>query len=501
MSYQFIHFEDYSINKAKKKTNREEKKAKDAGVKVSDYNEETKGRNLREVIAEAKREVGNCPHVDNPSDPVLLYGVDLDTVEEMALNYHSKTKIKDKNGKEKKLRKDANVILAGVISLNRENENIWEDYKKSSIEYLKNKYGDKLKSVIEHTDEAHPHFHFYIIQNEGEVFDLIHDGKKAAMDVRSLNKTKGEQNTAYIKAMRSYQEDFFLNVASNYGLTKDGPKRARLSREDYLKQKKEIELLNQLRKKQEVELIQLKEKTEKEIKELKEKSEIEIKKAKDDALALGRRIGRSEGFKSAIIDFRDNKNIFSKVIFSKTFSENMINQLKKKNKDLVDKNKKLFERKEHYKKDASYKNKYYQEEKKNDYLKNINEFIENVDVLENKNEKEEIENDIRANVIREINKIETQQQQIDRGYEQIKQRNIRVRGDVKTVKERLGRSVRLLFNNIKATFRDFITNKLLEKRSERKEEIKSSIETIKKEYEIKNEKDRRNDREGEKLKI
>ena len=36
---------------------------------------------------------------------------------------------------------------------------------------------------------------------------------------------------------------------------------------------------------------------------------------------------------------------------------------------------------------------------------------------------------------------------------------------------------------------------------ERKEEIKSSIETIKKEYEIKNEKDRRNDREGEKLKI
>ena len=56
-------------------------------------------------------------------------------------------------------------------------------------------------------------------------------------------------------------------------------------------------------------------------------------------------------------------------------------------------------------------------------------------------------------------------------------------------------------NNIKATFRDFITNKSLEKRSERKEEIKSSIETIKKEYEIKNEKDRRNDREGEKLKI
>lgn len=507
MSYQFIHFEDYSINKAKKKTNREEKaikEQKEKGIYKGDYNNENEGNNLRSIIAEAKREPGNIPStiVDGiVKEPILLYGVDLDTLENIALNYHSNTKIKDKNGKEKKLRKDANVILAGVISLNRDNENIWDDYKNDSIKYLKEKYGDKLKSVIEHTDETNPHFHFYIVQDVGEVFDLIHDGKKAALEVRSQNRTKGEQNTAYIKAMSSYQEEFFLNVASKYGLTKDGPKRARISREDYLKQKQEIELLNKLKKQREQEVILLKEKAEKEIKELKEKSEIEIKKAKDDALALGRRIGRSEGFKSAIIDFRDNKNIFSKVIFSKTFSENMINQLKKKNKDLVDKNKKLFERKEHYKKDASYKNKYYQEEKKNGYLKNINEFIESVDVLENKHEKEEVENDIRANIIREINKIEAQQQQIDRGHEQIKQRDIGNRETIKGFKERFGRTVRLLFNNIKATFRDFITNKLLEKRSEGKEEIKSSIETIKKEYEIKNEKDRRNDREGEKLKI
>lgn len=497
MSYQFIHFEDYSINRSKKRTNREEKKAKDAGVKVSDYNEETKGRNLREIIAEAKREPGNCPHVDNPSDPVLLYGVDLDTVEEMALNYHSKTKIKDKNGKEKKLRKDANVILAGVISLNRENENIWEDYKKSSIEYLKNKYGDKLKSVIEHTDESHPHFHFYIIQDLGENFDLVHDGKKAALEVRTLNKLKGEQNTAYIKAMRKYQEDFFLNVASNYGLTKDGPKRARLSREDYLKQKQEIELLTELRKKTENELSLLKEKTDKEIKDLKEKSEIDIKKAKDDALALGRRIGRVEGFKSAIIDFRDNKNIFSKVIFSKTFSENMINQLQKKNNDLIDKNKKLFERKEHYKKDSIYKNKYIKEEKENSYLKTINSFLE-----EDIKNKEEMENDIRASIITEIKRVEAQQQQINNRNERNRQRNLRTGADIKSVKERFNRTSRMFFNHFKTFIRDIFSNSIFERAIERKEKISiEKIEYKKEESKNENRQDRKLNREGKKLKI
>lgn len=86
---------------------------------------------------------------------------------------------------------------------------MWDDYKNDSIKYLKEKYGDKLKSVVEHTDEAHPHFHFYVLQDQGEFFDLIHDGKKAAYEARSQNKVKGEQNKSYIKAMKEYQEDFF----------------------------------------------------------------------------------------------------------------------------------------------------------------------------------------------------------------------------------------------------------------------------------------------------
>ncbi|ELR9838422.1 hypothetical protein R4T87_004603 [Salmonella enterica] len=282
--YQFIHIEDYGKTVSKKKKN---------DGKNEKYKKETKGRSVREIIAEAKREPGNCPHVEKPQDPLLLYGVGLDEVEKLAYEYHDKTKIIDKNGKEKKLRTDANILLAGVISLNRDNEDIWGEYKNDAIEFLKNKYGKKLVSVIEHTDEKNPHFHFYIIQKPGLKFDLIHDGKKALFENR--DKKKHDQNIAYIEAMRSLQEDFFKVVSSNYGLTKDGPKRARLSRSDYFKQSREVRLLNQVKVK-----------------------------------------AKKEGYKFAIDDF-ENKNWFNKITTATTFKKSSLENALNENKDLVKK--------------------------------------------------------------------------------------------------------------------------------------------------------------------
>ena len=236
MSYQFIHIEDYGINISKKRSNN--------GTSEK-YKKETKGRSVSQIISEAKRDNGFCSHVEKPEEPIILYGKSLDEVEKLAMEYHSKTKIIDKNGKEKKLRSDANVLLAGVISLNRENMEIWEDYKNDSIAYLKNKYGKKLISVIEHTDEEHPHIHFYCIQDIGKKFDLIHDGKKALHE--NKDKKKHDQNIAYLDSMRAFQEDFFKVVSSNYGLSKDGPRRSRMSRSDYFKLGREVKLINQVK--------------------------------------------------------------------------------------------------------------------------------------------------------------------------------------------------------------------------------------------------------------
>lgn len=273
MSYQFIHIEDYGRVVSKKTKN---------NGSNDKYKKETKGRSVREIIAEAKRENGNCPHVENPKDPILLFGVDLDEVEKLAYEYHDNTKITDKNGKEKKLRSDANILLAGVVSLNKDNKDIWEDYKNDAIAYLSNKYGKKLVSVIEHTDEENPHFHFYVIQDVGKRFDLIHDGKKALFENR--DKKKHDQNIAYLNAMREMQERFWKVVSANYGLSKDGPKRQRLSRKDYFKQKREIKL---------------------------------IKQAKEQA--------KTEGYKFAIDDF-ESKNWLNKIATSFTVKNSILHE-------------------------------------------------------------------------------------------------------------------------------------------------------------------------------
>jgi len=283
MSYQFIHIEDYSKTVAKKKKNDGKEK----------YKKETKGRSVREIIAEAKREPGNCPHVKNPNDPILLYGESLDEVEKLAYEYHDQTKLTDKNGKEKKLRSDANILLAGVVSLSRDNEDIWDEYKNDAIAFLSNKYGKKLISVIEHTDEANPHFHFYVIQDKGKRFDLIHDGKKALFD--NKDKKKHDQNIAYLDSMRAFQEDFYRVVSSNYGLTKDGPKRARLSRSDYFKQSREVRLLDQVKLKAE-----------------------------------------EKAYKFAIDDFQ-GKSWFNKIAIATRFKQSSLDKANIKNKELLDK--------------------------------------------------------------------------------------------------------------------------------------------------------------------
>lgn len=466
--YQFIHVESYGRVSAKKKLN---------------FNDETKGRNVKEIIGEVTRRPGYCDHVEDPGEPIILYGVNPRELEALTDDYFNNTKLVNSNGVKRGLRKDSHVLLAGVVSLNREVEEIWEDYKKDAIDWLKKKYGDSLKCVVEHTDEGHPHLHFYCVQENGLSFDLLHEGKKAYAAVGG--KVKHKKEIAFKNAMREFQESFFNDVSLKYGLMKTGPKRKRMSNSDYKRQQEEIRLINLFKNKTTEEMNLLITETEKEIKKQKEKSEKEINLLKDNAIALGKRLGRAEGFKSALSEV-GNKNYFSKVIFSRSFSINRIAALEKRNNELLDKSRKIFDRKEYYKKvsieNMEYKNKYIEEEKKNNYLKTVNDLVENISKIENK---KEIENDIRARVIAEVNRIETQQQQINRGYEQIKQRDIRNRGTVEDFKTRIRKSGRVLFNNIKTVVADFFTNKLLKNRSEKPEEIKTNVESLKKEYEIK----------------
>lgn len=45
-----------------------------------------------------------------------------------------------------------------------------------TVDFLREKYGDKLFSVVEHLDESHPHIHFYAVDFENLNAKMLHDG-------------------------------------------------------------------------------------------------------------------------------------------------------------------------------------------------------------------------------------------------------------------------------------------------------------------------------------
>lgn len=200
--FQFIHIECYAREAGKGK----------AGNNTVD-----------KVVAENDREEGNCPHVERPMPPIIRYGVSAKQAGALAKKWAETAK--DASGK--RLRKDGLCLAAGVISYKNTGKN-WDKFREDCIDWLHSQYGDRLKSVIEHTDEGHPHIHFLVVPRNGERFEAIHRGKAAAAEAKAAGKYKGGQNLAYIEAMRDWQDEFSRGVAMCHGMTRIGPKRRRL---------------------------------------------------------------------------------------------------------------------------------------------------------------------------------------------------------------------------------------------------------------------------------
>jgi Plasmid recombination enzyme len=227
-SYQFIHVEAY----AREGSSQTKTIVKKNGDKVATTK---KKWSARDIFSEQWRLEGDCNHVQDPRKPGLLYGVPpmeiLPIIDEWA------EQTQDAQGR--KLRKDGHCVLVGVVSLPRAMEDQFPEFAESTLDWLKEKYGDRLKSVVVHNDESHPHLHFSVVPNIGEKFDNIHDGFKARNEAKKNNKKAGDQNLAFIEAMRAYQDDFSKKVAMSHGLTRIGPGRRRLTRSQWHKEKQQ----------------------------------------------------------------------------------------------------------------------------------------------------------------------------------------------------------------------------------------------------------------------
>ena len=117
-----------------------------------------------------------------------------------------------------------------MVSLPAEQRQDWPRFREATVAWLRQQYGERLRSVVEHTDEAHPHLHFYAVPLPGSGSRCFtQDGRPQQKRSRQGAK-KGAQNAAYKQAMVGWQDGFQRAVAAHFGLTRRGPGKRRLTR-------------------------------------------------------------------------------------------------------------------------------------------------------------------------------------------------------------------------------------------------------------------------------
>ncbi len=238
MGYQFVHMEAYS------------RKA------------DGKGRSTDFIFSEASRKLEASVHVPYPLPPVVVYGLGIAAVQELHDTAAASATIAVKGGHTRKLAKDKKTLHTVVAShpatiaeirddpAKRKEADEWE---KRTVSWLRSQYGDDLKSVIRHEDEEYFHIHAYVVPTTDPALSALryHPGTTAKRKIMAAGAKEGEEAKAlskradagYKAAMRQWQDSYHEAVAVPCGLTRLGPQRRRLSREEWQREQVQAKAL------------------------------------------------------------------------------------------------------------------------------------------------------------------------------------------------------------------------------------------------------------------
>lgn len=225
------------------------------------------GRTVSFVMREARREPDSSTHVLEPGQPVTIFGQDPAAIEREHDAAVEAARETNSAGRTRKIRVDQHTLLTCVASHPYLTADVkkdplkqveFEKWAAETVNYMKQKWGDELKGVVLHVDEAHPHLHGFIVPKNLRARDL-HPGVTAKKqefarataeghDTKTANKL-GDR--AYKAAMRQFLTDYHQKVGMRSALLRDGPKRARLSRAEYLGAKEAAKNLSETLEKNE----------------------------------------------------------------------------------------------------------------------------------------------------------------------------------------------------------------------------------------------------------
>ena len=212
--------------------------------------------NVAEILAEARRSPEASLHVENPKNPIPVFGCDLDELLRRHDTMIEQAQETLATGKKRAVRKDTGSLFTCILSHPampeecRNNPNIKvavEAWVKDSVKWLRHDLearGGTLETVIMHIDEAHVHLHAYGLHPSGHA-DRLHPGKvfkkraveAAVADGQEKKIANAMGDKAYVEAMRTWQDSYSTAVGLPHGLTRLGPARRRLSRAEWMREK------------------------------------------------------------------------------------------------------------------------------------------------------------------------------------------------------------------------------------------------------------------------
>jgi hypothetical protein len=112
------------------------------------------------------------------------------------------------------------------------------------VAWLQQQFGSHLMSVVEHSDERFFHLHYFVVPELNEHNRLnvnqLHPGCRAKAAAEAAGAGKKAGDSAYRAAMRGWQDDFHSAVSAFHRHDRFGPKRMRVSRQQW-RMEKEIE--------------------------------------------------------------------------------------------------------------------------------------------------------------------------------------------------------------------------------------------------------------------
>lgn len=238
MAFQFVHLEPFSRRP------------------------DIKGRSTSFIFDEASRKPIASVHVRDPKPPTTIWGVG---VEEVRAMHDAAAEVAMTPGARGKLRKiqvsqktlhtvvASHPFTVAEVRADKTKQAEVRQWERLTIAWLKRQYGPALKSVIRHADEKQWHIHAYVLPSadpelKAAVFHpgivakraVMAEGRRPGEDGKALNK---RSNAAYKAAMREWQDSYHDAVAIPCGLTRLGPARRRLTREEWMAERVQAQAL------------------------------------------------------------------------------------------------------------------------------------------------------------------------------------------------------------------------------------------------------------------